>query len=280
MEEKRYAIKVFYLGSNYYGFQRQPDVPTIEGELMRVFREESLVSEKFTYTAASRTDRGVHAIGQTIAFTTKKTVNLENINEKLPSDIVLWAIAKAPLKFNARREAIYRHYKYVIKDPGINLDEARKAIEKIIGTHNFKNLCYKTSRSTIRRIYVATINRSENSFLIFDFYGASFARGLIRKTVTAVIKVGLGEMSLSEFEKLLNPRYTPTKGIMPAPAENLFLVDAYYQLSFKVNYHAVEKIREILKKQIQRNIIFKFVLSEFDKIYLKLLETTRTLTRL
>jgi len=277
LEEKRYALKVFYLGTNYYGFQRQPDVPTIEGELMKAFEEESLINDNFKYTAASRTDRGAHAIGQTIAFTVTKMIDLDRLNDKLPSDIILWAYSEVPLKFNARREAIYRHYKYVIRDPGINIHKAREALEKIIGVHNFKNLCYKADKTTIRRIFIANVNRTEDGFLLFDFYGASFARGLIRKTVSAVIDVGLDEMSLEEFEKLLDPKYVPPKGIMPAPAENLFLVDAFYQLPFEINYQAVKNIREILEENIHKNALFRFILSEFEKNYLRLLEIKGTL---
>lgn len=277
MEEKRHALKVFYLGNNYYGFQRQPDAPTVEGELMRVFREEFMINDDFKYTAASRTDRGAHAIGQTIAFTTANDLNLDKLNDKLPPDIVLWACSEVPLNFNARKEAIYRHYRYVIRDPEINIYKAKKALGKIVGIHNFKNLCYKADKPTIRRIFVTNLNRSKNGFLLFDFYGASFARGLIRKTVAAVIDVGLGEMSLEEFGKMLDPTYSPPRGITPAPAENLFLVEAFYQLPFKINERAVEKIREILEENIYRNASFKFILSEFEKSYLRLLELTKTL---
>ncbi len=274
MEEGRFAFKVFYLGSNYYGFQRQPDVPTVENEIFRVFNELDLLAEDSKYTAASRTDRGVHALGQVIAVNLKREPDLDEINELLPNDIAFWALSRVSSNFNARRKALYRHYKYVCRNPGVNIDLVREALKCIIGVHNFKNLCYKAYRSTIRRIYLADIKvyseLSDEEFLIFSFYGASFARGLIRKTVSAVIMVGLGEMSLDEFKMLLNPRYTSPKGIRLYPSDGLFLVDAYYPIAFKIHLNGVEKVREILEGMSLSNgfsgVLGKILLNEFEKL--------------
>lgn len=283
MENKRYAVKVFYLGYRYYGFQRQPDVPTVEGEIIKTLKSLKMMSEEPRYTAASRTDRGAHAIGQTIAFNATRELDLTEINEKLPSDIIFWAYSLAPNNFNARKKALYRHYKYIAENPGIDLDKVNEALKHIIGVHNFKNLCYKASRSTIRRIYLAKASLIDSNYIEFDFYGASFARGLIRKTVTACLKVGLGEMSLSEFKQLLNPTYAYARGIRPAPPEGLFLVDAFYPIAFTIDAISAEKVEKALTNEISRENLSRKVaeimLAEFRKLREEIEEQAQEISR-
>ena len=279
--EKRYAFKLFYLGYNYYGFQRQPDVPTIEGEVLNTLYKLDLVAENPKYTAASRTDRGAHALGQVIAINLKKEPNLKQINEQLPSTITLWAKAVVDKDFNARRKALYRHYKYVCKDPGADLELMKKALKLMVGVHNFKNLCYKPSRTTIRRIYLADVERPRQGLLVFSFYGASFARGLIRKAVAAIIQVGIGQMDMDEFERLLDPNYKPKRGIELYPSEGLFLVDAYYPVAFELNSDGVEKVRRVLECEMMnediRGMVAQVMLSEFNKLVRELGELSEKL---
>jgi len=274
---------VFYLGYRYYGFQRQPDVPTVEGKIIKTLTSLNILSEEPKYTAASRTDRGAHAIGQTIAFNAKTELNLNEVNNKLPPDITLWATAKVPEKFNARRKALYRHYKYIVENPGVNLDKVNQALKYIIGVHDFKNLCYKANRTTVRRIYLAKARKIDNKYLEYDFYGASFARGLIRKTVTATLQVGLGEMSLEEFKQLLNPSHTPTRGIKPATPEGLFLVDAFYPIAFTVNPEAAKRVEKTLTEELQQQKLtpklLEVMLVDFKKLLREMKEQARQISK-
>jgi tRNA pseudouridine38-40 synthase len=139
----RYALKVSYIGTNYYGFQRQKKLRTIEGCLFQAFQNAELIEDPkiFRYGAAGRTDKGVHALGQVIAFSTSKKVMLRQLNVHLPQDIRVWAISQVSDEFNPRFDALSKHYKYFLPyEETINLEKMENAANKLQGIHNFKRL--------------------------------------------------------------------------------------------------------------------------------------------
>ena len=113
----RTALKVAYIGTDFHGFQVQPDVKTIEGELLRALSELNIIDNRHSanYIAAGRTDKGVHAIGQVIAFDTDNPdmVMPRAINSRLPGTIWTWAWSEVvPPGFDPRRDTLSREYRY------------------------------------------------------------------------------------------------------------------------------------------------------------------------
>ena len=115
---QRYAVKFAYLGRNYHGFQRQKgSVQTVEGVIIDVLKQLKIINnvKEAQYNAAGRTDRGVHALGQVVAFDSlREAIHLGEINQLLPEDIYAWGITKVESEFSARRNATRRTYRYYI----------------------------------------------------------------------------------------------------------------------------------------------------------------------
>ncbi len=263
---RRYALKIFYIGSEYYGFQRQPGLKTIEGTLLDNLKE--TVDFKF-WAVAGRTDKGVSAIGNVIAFTTAQKVILPAINAHLPEDIKIWAKAIVPENFHPRYDALYRHYRYICPYDGEDINKIKEGAEFLVGTHNFKNLCKsKIIENTTRTIEKITIGRDERGLLVFNFIGNAFLWKMIRKIVKVVIQVGKGEISFQELRNLLNPNYSPQKGIEPMPAEGLILYDVGYPFDFNIDRYSIEKLLNKIRLKISEHFlfseVFRQILSSFN----------------
>ena len=266
----RYALRVFYIGTNYYGFQRQTSkFKTIEGCLFKAFEKAELIddSQTFRYGAAGRTDRGVHALGQLIAFSTSRKTILGQLNAHLPEDIRCWAIAHVPEEFNPRFDALSKHYMYFLPyEETLNLEEMRNAADYLIGTHNFKNLSKVNHHVNPIRELTLLKFKKVNEVLHFEFIGKSFLWQQIRKIVTVLTLVGRSLMTLNEFKKLLDPSSSPKKGIPPAPAWGLLLYNVQYsELNFTNDYKIINEITSHLKDEVSRLSCLKKVFNEICK---------------
>lgn len=246
----RYAIKLFYIGLNYHGFQRQPDLSTIEGELLRVLKKLKIVEDlrKARYVSASRTDREVSAVSQVVSFSSAQTPIIPLINSLLPKDIKTWAISEVPEKFNPRKEAIYKHYRYIIPYDGENLDEMIKGASLLEGTHDFQKLSKPNKKDNTICTLLEVKLQKQGDFVVFDFKGKRFLWKMIRKIVTTLLHIGKGIMPLEELRTLLNPSSSPTKDVQPASSRGLILYNIEYPFSFAINRIALEEIREYLRQ--------------------------------
>jgi len=283
LEEERYTLKLFYLGDRYYGFARQPKLPTIEGKIIETAKETKIIQNRPKITYASRTDRGVHAIAQTINIKTNKEPDIKKLNENLPKDIAIWAIGKTPENFNVRRHTIYRHYKYIYALKTIDIQKTTLAIERLKGIHNFKNFCHKIRRPTIRRIYYTKINRIQKNTYTFEFIGSGFARGMIRKMMDAIIQIAEKRLQLKDYIELLEDRDNMKIQLKMMPPENLYLINAYYPLKLKIEDKGVEKAEKIIEEEIQkgeRNIFLKEMLKDLHKTVQETEETSKQISQL
>ncbi|MBD3192135.1 MAG: tRNA pseudouridine(38-40) synthase TruA [Candidatus Heimdallarchaeota archaeon] len=238
----RFAIKIAYLGQNYYGFQRQREgIPTIEGTIINKLQEIGIIDtvEKARYSAAGRTDRGVNAIGQVIALDSlREKIYLEELNQYFPKEIYAWAIARVAPDFNARRDARSRRYHYFYPYQGENLETITTALQKIEGTHDFVKLCKGPEKqgenqwtpTTIRTIDQAKVSLTKNKKIIkFEFVSRSFLWKQVRKMVTLLTDVGKGLFTPEIMDHALNPQSKrPKGGIKPAPPEGLVLSHVAY----------------------------------------------------
>jgi tRNA pseudouridine38-40 synthase len=252
----RVALKLAYIGTEYHGSQIQPNVVTVEGELFEALRNLGIIEspKSANYTFAGRTDAGVHALGQVVAFDTDKP-NLaipRVINSELPPNIWVWAHAKVPLDFDARRDAASRHYRYVMSGDGYDISRIREASKLLVGIHDFENFS-KTNgeKSTVRTI--ESINaRVDGELTIIDVVGNSFLWNMVRRIVTALSMIGRGVRDKDWLLQMLNPEIYE-EGIEPAPAYGLTLL----KINYTENIEWIEDDYSIKRasEQNQKNII-------------------------
>jgi tRNA pseudouridine38-40 synthase len=236
-----------YDGTHYYGFQLQPTLPTIQGETEEALRK--LTGERSRVIAASRTDAGVHAKGQTVSFRTSSSLPLptfiNGLNYYLPKDIAVKAAHRASDSFNVRRDALSREYNYYILNSRtrspirrgfaypvadhLDIKIMNRACQALIGEHDFASFttCIKAEiKSTVRSVYRAETEKS-GELVVFNMVAKSFLPHQVRNTVGALIKVGLGRISADEFRSIVEAKKRGLAG-PTAPACGLCLMQVNY----------------------------------------------------
>jgi tRNA pseudouridine38-40 synthase len=250
------AFKVAYIGTNFYGFQRQPDLPTVEGELFKAFKRAGVMDDpvKSRYSIAGRTDRGVHSLGNVVSLKTDSEATINQINYYLPSSIQILGQAEVPNGFKPRF-AERRHYKYVFfKDPydNIKLDLKKMQVaSKILeGTHNFQNFTKRCERAPTRNIKELKV--SQNQMLtIIDVVGESFLWNMVRKMVRVITSAGRNEIGEKEIKLFLNPDIPAS--ITPVPPEGLILMDVKYRdIEFTYDSYAKNNFFKTIKEEYIR----------------------------
>ncbi|MEE9224408.1 MAG: tRNA pseudouridine(38-40) synthase TruA, partial [Thermoplasmata archaeon] len=170
----RVALKFGYDGSRFWGYQRQPDVRTVEGDIIAAMKKTQMILgvEENHFRGSSRTDRGASAIGNVVALNTdfKKGEMLKALNSNL-RDIYFWGIAEVDETFNPRH-ARQRWYRYHL-DRDLDLDMLKEASGIFIGEHDFKSFCKKEDKSTVRTVDSIALTKRED-FTYFDINAESF----------------------------------------------------------------------------------------------------------
>ena len=231
-----------YDGTQYAGFQVQPNAPTVQGELERVLAK--ICGEPVRVTGAGRTDAGVHATGQVIDFRTASALDggtmERGVNALLPEDIAISALEPAGETFHSRFSATGRTYEYRIRtgptrDPlerrrehwlgaTLDVDAMSDAARRLVGRHDQAAFAAGVSgeRSVMRAVW-----RSEGSVLRFEIEANAFLRGMVRGIVGTLLWVGRGKISADRFEEILRSRDRSQAG-PSAPAQGLCLVTVSY----------------------------------------------------
>lgn len=247
--ETRIALVVEYDGSRYHGSQIQNNALTIQGEIELALRK--LTGETIRIKTASRTDAGVHAQGQVVTFSTETAIPagtfVRALNHFLPGDIAVRSAHYVTDSFDARRHAVSRVYHYYmhttttrsplrerlswrINGP-LNIEAMNRACRLLVGQHDFASFVssYQTARekTTVREIYKAEIIQDGDS-IVLEIVARSFLPHQVRTTVGALVAVGRGELTVDDFQTVLEARTAGLAGPM-APAHGLCLV--------RVNYH-------------------------------------------
>jgi tRNA pseudouridine38-40 synthase len=239
------AYRVAYDGRPYHGFQRQPDVPTVEDALLTALADlDAINSAPDGYAAAGRTDAGVSAVAQTVAFDAPDWLSPAAFNSELPGDVRVWASADAPGDFHATHDATSREYTYFLHAPDADDQRTEEALELLAGTHDFHNLT-PDATGTVRDLS-AHIDR-DGPFLIVTFRAGGFSRQLIRRAVSVVVEVARGDADLDRIGRVLDddPLDGP-EGVPPAPPYPLVLTDvAYPELSFETDDEVVAGARRV-----------------------------------
>lgn len=254
---RRVALKIAYIGTDFYGFQRQPGLATVEGEILSALKKIGLITEtlKCGFGIAGRTDRGVHALGNVISFLTEEEIHINQINDVLPQNIRVLAQANVPLSFKTRF-AKNRHYRYLLinhelnNDGDLNLERMIEASKIFIGTHNYQNFSKRSDRNPVRT--VDKVEVLENRDLIrIDVIGESFLWNMVRKMVSVLLSVGREQLKPDDIhEYFKSQKEVPIK---PMPPEGLILMDVFYEgIKFSEDQYAKNKFFSALKKEYNK----------------------------
>jgi tRNA pseudouridine38-40 synthase len=239
----RRAFRIAYDGRPYHGFQRQPDVTTVEGEIFAALRRLDVFEggKPPGYAAAGRTDAGVSARAQTVAFDAPEWLTPHALNGELPDSIQAWAWTDAPADFHATHHANWREYRYYWFAPEADRDRAERALARLAGEHDFHNLT-PDDTNTVRDVD-ATLER-DGDFLIVTVRAGGFCRELVRRLVSLVQEVtASGECSRIATVLGEDPVDGPA-GVPPADPYPLVLHDVGYDLDFAVDEDAVAQAIE------------------------------------
>jgi tRNA pseudouridine38-40 synthase len=247
------AFKVAYIGTPFYGFQRQPKFPTVEGELFRAFKKSGIMDDpkRSGYSIAGRTDRGVHSLGNVVSLKPDSEATINQINYYLPSSIQIIAKAEVPDNFKPRY-ANYRYYRYVFfKDPynntALDLKKMQNASKIFEGVNNFQNFTKRCERTPIR--FIKEMNISQDKlFTVIDVVGQSFLWNMVRKMVQVITMAGSGKMDEEDIKLLLNPDISAS--ITPVPPDGLILMDVNYEgIDFIFDRYAKNNFFKTIKEE-------------------------------
>lgn len=243
---KRLKLTVAYDGTNYCGWQIQPNGVTIEEVLNKKLSK--LTGETIRIIGASRTDSGVHALGNVAVFDSATGIPPERLayalNQRLPEDIVAVKSEEVPLDWHPRYCNCMKTYEYHILNTGIpdptrrltryfvsyklDLENMRQAAAYLIGEHDFASFCsVRTSvENTVRTIYSLEIDRHADEIII-QIRGDGFLYNMVRIIVGTLLRVGRAFYTPMQVKDILEAKNRQAAGVT-APPHGLILVEIEY----------------------------------------------------
>ena len=244
---KRVKLTIAYDGTNYCGWQVQPNGITIEEVINKALQK--LTGEPILVIGASRTDSGVHAMGNVAVFDTETTIPAERIamalNQRLPEDIVIVKSEEVPLDFHPRYCDCSKTYEYHIINTRIpiptkrltnyfvsynlNLDHMRQAASYLVGEHDFVSFCNVRTdvENTVRTITALDIIENGNEITV-RITGNGFLYNMVRIIVGTLIRVGRGFYTPEKVKEILEAKDRKAAGVT-APAHGLMLMEINYK---------------------------------------------------
>lgn len=244
---KRVKLVVAYDGTNYCGWQLQPNGITIEEVLTKALSD--LLREPVIVIGASRTDSGVHAMGNVAVFDTENRMPADKIcfalNQRLPDDIRIQESQEVSPAFHPRKWNCIKTYEYKILNRKIDMpvsrlyshfcyfdldvEKMREAAGYLIGEHDFKSFCTVRTQAedTVRRIYSLDVNKAED-MIVIRIKGNGFLYNMVRIIAGTLMKVGMGVYPPQHVEEILDAKNRKAAG-PTAVAKGLTLVNLEYE---------------------------------------------------
>jgi len=250
----RFALKFAYDGKGFFGYSRQPNLKTVEGEILKILIKNEIIDDtkKSFFRSASRTDKGVSAFCNVVSFNSPFSKNqIIDILSDGFEDIVFYGIANVNKDFNPRY-AKFRHYRYYLQKKNFEFEKIIKTTMCFIGKHDFSNFArVEEFKNPIREIENIVLTE-HNSFLIIDFFAQTFLWQQIRRIVSTIEKVSLKKITIREVvDALANPDKNVDFGV--ASADYLILKDMFFDIEFVYNKRQLSKL-----KRLQGRIISSF----------------------
>lgn len=265
-EPRNIRLRLAYDGTNYSGWQIQPERVTIQGCLEQAIL--NLTGEKASVLSAGRTDAGVHALGQVASFLTQSRIPAHKwrpaLQTQLPEDIVILESDEVPLEFHATFSAVSKRYRYVIlnrlvPDPFVrkyswkigqelDLEAMRTAAQFLLGKHDFRSFesHWPNKATSVRTVHELTIERragwslfsptaktgpaldeSAGEFICLEIEADGFLYNMVRTITGTLVNVGRGSWSPEEVRRVLEAQDRKIAG-GTAPACGLFMMQVNY----------------------------------------------------
>lgn len=243
---RRIKLIVAYDGTNYCGWQVQPNGISIEEILNRELSR--LFGEDITVTGASRTDSGVHSLGNVAVFDTETRMPADKVsfalNQRLPEDIVIQGSCEVPKDWHPRYQESKKTYEYRILNrtfrmPGRRLDtyfyhdpldveRMQAAADGLVGEHDFKSFCSvrTQAKTSVRTIYACDVEK-EGDIITIRVTGNGFLYNMVRIIAGTLIKAGCGDMEPDRIREILSKCDRSAAG-PTAPAHGLTMIGIEY----------------------------------------------------
>ncbi len=237
MDRKHFRVVISYNGSNYFGWQDLGDAsekPTIQSEILQALRKVSKYAQ-CVVSGASRTDAGVHALGQVARLSTELQIDPAKLqlgmNSLLPDDIRIRECESCQADFNPNRHCVSKTYRYffsieevsnpvvtnivayvplVQTDPQLGLDRMRAACKLFVGDHDFGNFAVPDGKlkTSVRTVFKLELHKSRGADFGSDIYyveieGNGFLKYMVRYILGALFAVGRGEIDSTAIEMAL-----------------------------------------------------------------------------
>jgi tRNA pseudouridine38-40 synthase len=242
----RLKLTVEYDGTDYVGWQRQLNGTSVQEVLEEALGE--LFGAKVATEAAGRTDAGVHALGQVVAFEAPRelpsSAYLRGLSALLPEDVAVVAAEEVPADFDPRRWSSGKRYRYLISNRPVRSPLRRRthwqlfapldvpamkaAAPALLGTHDFSafraaNCEALTPRRTLRELSI----EASGDVVQFELEGTAFLKHMVRNVVGTLVEVGRGRQSVAWVKEVLDSRDRTLAG-PTAPAQGLVLLEVRY----------------------------------------------------
>ncbi|MFC5044259.1 tRNA pseudouridine(38-40) synthase TruA [Aquimarina hainanensis] len=247
----RYFIELSYKGTNYHGWQRQPNAISVQEVLETALS--TLLRTHIEIVGAGRTDAGVHARKIMAHFDVITSIDEElltyKLNSLLPVDIAIHSVDRVTDDAHARFDALSRSYEYFVnvrKDPfgtgtsyyvkkELDLDKMNRAAKMLLNYTNFK--CFSKSKTDVKT-YNCTITNAEwktkGDRMVFMISANRFLRNMVRAIVGTLIEIGEGKLELCDLEVIIESENRSNAGYS-VPAQGLFLTEVKYPQNIYLN---------------------------------------------
>ncbi len=244
---KNFKLVIEYEGTPFHGWQRQNDLPTVQGEIEKVLSV--MTRQRVDLHGSGRTDAGVHAVGQVANFTCDTKITPEafgsGLNSLLPDPIAIRECIHVPEDFHARFSAKDKTYRYrILNRPypsaiarnfawflhkDLDVDAMDEAAKRLLGTHDFKSFegVGSPRPHTVREVMKAGFTREDEDNLLFEIKGNGFLKYMVRNIMGTLVDVGSGKISPERFSRIILEKDRRKAGTT-APPHGLCLMRVGY----------------------------------------------------
>jgi tRNA pseudouridine38-40 synthase len=246
MTIRKIKLKISYDGTAYHGWAAQPGMATIHGTVCDAI--EKLTGIRVELRGSSRTDAGVHALGQVAAFSIESPVPTENflraLNHLLPEDIAILDAMEVPETFDPIGDTQSKIYRYTLNTepvrpvmdirycwhrPGrLDVNAMAVAARRLLGKHDFKSFASAadTRESSVRTVLRCDV-KSDEPWIYIDVQADGFLYNMVRNIVGTLVEVGRGRWSPEDVDCILKAKDRNVAGPI-APASGLCLMEIFY----------------------------------------------------